>query len=70
MLEGAATPEFGLKHELVPGMSLQASLESFLRGLGFREVTMQSLDWADLTTGTVKGTAHSDIISFYFTAVR
>ena len=51
-------------------MLLQASLESFLRSLGFREVTMQSLDWSDLTTGTVKGTAHSDIITFYFTAVR
>ncbi|DBB15770.1 hypothetical protein WJX82_007217 [Trebouxia sp. C0006] len=47
-----------------------ASLESFLRSLGFCEVTMQSLDWSDLTTGTVKGTALSDIITFYFTAVR
>ena len=51
-------------------MLLQASLESFLRSLGFCEVTMQSLDWSDLTTGTVKGTALSDIITFYFTAVR
>ncbi len=51
-------------------MLLQASLESFLRSLGFLEVTMQSMDWSDLTTGNVKGTAHSDIISIYFTAIR
>ena len=71
-LNGAATPvlAFCLNHELVPAMLLQASLKSFLRSLGFREVTMQSLDWSDLTTGTVKGTAHSDIITFYFTAIR
>lgn len=51
-------------------MLLQASLESFLRSLGFLEVTMQSMDWSELTTGNVKGTAHSDTISIYFAAIR
>ena len=67
---GAATPVLCLNHKLVAAMLLQASLESFLRSLGFCEVTMQSLDWSDLTTGTVKGTTQLDAILFYFTAVR
>jgi len=65
-----APPVFCLNHKLMSAMLLQASLESFLRSLGFLEVTMQSMDWSELTTGNVKGTAHSDTISIYFAAIR